>query len=108
MTIQDFDRANEINGQLISLREFKANLEKSNAVCFFQSKDPYASITSFGISTDEFRFGVKINTCKEREDIEVETILTKDTLEIAKNVYLSEIEKKINALEIEFFKLGND
>lgn len=107
MTIQDFDRANEINLELIRLREYKAHLEKSNSICFGYSSNLYSSVELIDLAkVQSTGNGVRFNHLNE--DQQNELLFKSKSFEIAKKGFLDELEKAIVELEIEFSKLGND
>ena len=109
MTIDDFDRANEINSQLTALREHRSIVEKSKTISFGLSDTDYSRIETLGgdaygspLPTRGVRFGFCGNP------IVFESILTSNAFEIAKKAFLDEIDKAMIALESEFENLGKD
>jgi|GEM_PF-4913493 len=108
MTIDDFDRANEINSQLTALREYRSILEKSKTISFGLSDTDYSRIETLGgaYASPPPTRGVRFGFCGN--PIVFESILTSNAFEISKKAFLDEIDKAMIALESEFEKLGKD
>ncbi len=110
MNIQDFDRANEINSELIRLREYKAQVEKSNSVCFGYSSTLFSNAKSVELidlnKIQSTGNGVRFNYFGEDERNEL--LFKSNSFQIAKKAFLDELEKAIVELETEFSKLGNE